>query len=387
VRALPPPRQSPGVWESETDEVFKMSSRQPALIDNLPEGLPPSGEKCGHERVAEIQCTRMLAAMVEEISERGVANVSVAHVVARSGVSRRTFYEIFEDREACLLAAFDDAIEKIEAVVGPAYERERVWQKKIRAALTALLEFLDREHATGRLVIVETLGAGPKALERRRGVLAPIIRAVDGGRREKGKREDPPLLTAEGVVGAVLSVLHARLSAWPLSSITDPSIKGGLDTSGALDMNGGQPGRLVELANEMMGIIVLPYLGPTAARRELQRPIPKPREIPQPSTSPDPLRELEMRLTYRTVRVLTAVASNPGSSNRTIGDTAGMPDQGQTSKLLARLHGLGLIENIGGGPVRGGPNAWTLTAKGWKVHAAISTDNSSGSKARAASAP
>ncbi len=78
-----------------------------------------------------------------------------------------------------------------------------------------------------------------------------------------------------------------------------------------------------------------------------------------------------MRLTYRTVRVLMAVAEQPGSSNRAVGTRAGTPDQGQISKLLARLHNLDLIDNTTTGPARGAPNAWTLTTRGWEIDAAI----------------
>jgi DNA-binding MarR family transcriptional regulator len=125
-----------------------------------------------------------------------------------------------------------------------------------------------------------------------------------------------------------------------------------------------------------MAMIVLPYLGQAASRRELERPMTKRRAVVRQGASADPLRDLEMRLTYRTVMVLTAVAANPGSSNRTIGDAAGMSDQGQTSKLLTRLQGLGLVENLGAGHARGGPNAWALTPKGWEIHAAINTETS-----------
>ncbi len=81
------------------------------------------------ERVAEIQRARMLSAMVDLTREQGAERVTVAHVVARAGVSRRTFYEIFADREACLLEALDDAIERIAAAVLPAYRRERGWAR------------------------------------------------------------------------------------------------------------------------------------------------------------------------------------------------------------------------------------------------------------------
>ncbi len=85
----------------------------------------------------------------------------------------------------------------------------------------------------------------------------------------------------------------------------------------------------------------------------------------------DPLRDLEMRLTYRTVRVLMAVAAPPGGSNRQVADVSGIADQGQISKLLARLHGLGLIENTGAPATRGAPNSWVLTDRGWEVQGAV----------------
>src|ERR1039457_4973608 len=163
----------------------------------------------------------MLAALAEGASERGAAGVTVADVVARSGVSRRTFYELFKDREDCFLVAFDYGIGRIAGEVFPAYgaagrtQRAHSWREKIRAGLCALLQFLDYEPGIGRLVVVETLGAGPRALERRSRVLAQVITAVDEGRREGKKSDGPPPLTAEGVLGGVLGVLHGRLLTRP----------------------------------------------------------------------------------------------------------------------------------------------------------------------------
>lgn len=300
------------------------------------------------EHVAEIQKGRLLAAMVEVCAERGAANVSVAHVVARAGVSRRTFYEVFEDREECFLCAFDEAVARGARYVFAAYDPQARWIERLRAAFTGLLSFLVAEPNTGRLLIVGSLGAGPKALEHRRGVLAAMIAFVDEGRRESRTTEGLPPLTAEGVVGGVLSVLHSRL----------------------VD---GDDGELMELAGPLVSMIVLTYLGPAAARKEFARPAPS---SPPPSLveAEDPLRDLGLRLTYRTVRVLMAVAATPGGSNRQVADHADISDQGQISKLLARLGGLGLIENTGAGSVRGAPNSWILTDRGWKVQAALAAN-------------
>jgi DNA-binding MarR family transcriptional regulator len=74
-----------------------------------------------------------------------------------------------------------------------------------------------------------------------------------------------------------------------------------------------------------------------------------------------------MRLTYRTARVLEVAATHPGASNRLVGERAGIYDQGQVSKLLARLERLGLLANTGEGQSRGSSNAWRLTRKGAQV--------------------
>jgi DNA-binding MarR family transcriptional regulator len=133
------------------------------------------------------------------------------------------------------------------------------------------------------------------------------------------------------------------------------------------------PDPLMNLLNPLMGMIVLPYLGPAAARRELARAAP---HVPRRSRpTANPLRELDMRLTYRTVRVLRAIAANPSASNREVSVAAGISDQGQISKLLARLQKLGLIRN--GGPkrgfTRGEPNAWTLTDTGHQLAESVRT--------------
>jgi DNA-binding PadR family transcriptional regulator len=85
--------------------------------------------------------------------------------------------------------------------------------------------------------------------------------------------------------------------------------------------------------------------------------------------------------------VLDAVASRPGGSNREVADSAGITDEGQISRLLARLQGLGLIENSGEGQVKGRPNAWRLTDEGTEVEQAIRkrvTDTTAATRERVA---
>ncbi|HTA14932.1 MAG TPA: TetR family transcriptional regulator [Solirubrobacteraceae bacterium] len=314
-------------------------------------GIDSGCNGLGRDKVSEIQRARIISAMVEVVADRGVADATIAHVVARSGISRRTFYELFADREDCFLATFDDAVERATEYVREAYAieldgRSSRWRERIRVGLLALLEFFDDEPSMGRLVVVDALGAGGQALDRRQRLLAQLIAVVDEGRSEVRVGTEMPPLTAEGVVGGVFSLIHIRL----------------------LER---RPQRFVDLLNPLMGMIVLPYLGPAAARKELDRPTPavrggRPKGIPR-----DPFKNLEMRLTYRTIRALMAVAANPGASNRDVADASGVSDQGQMSKLLGRLDHLGLIHNAGAGRTRGEPNAWTLTDAGREVERAL----------------
>jgi AcrR family transcriptional regulator len=322
----------------------KAQSKQAAPEGIARESNGAAGE-LGRSRVIEIQRARLLAALFEVSAERGAGNVAVAHIVERAGVSRRTFYELFADREECFLAGFDDALEHALRFALEDYDPSARWAERCRTALTGLLAFLDVERGAGQLLVIGSLGAGPQALARRQSVLAQIITVVDQGRNETKAGHELPPLTTEGVVGGALSVLHTRLLDDDRQS-------------------------LQELTGPLMSMIVLPYLGPAAARRELARPVPA-RRIAGPAAAGDSLRDVGMRLTYRTMRVLTAVAANPGASNRAIGLGAGMEDQGQISKLLARLQRLELIHNTRSETARGAPNAWGLTERGWNVQRAI----------------
>jgi AcrR family transcriptional regulator len=306
-----------------------------------PNGLPRG-------KVTEIQRSRLLAAAVDAVDEAGYARMTVAQVIGRARVSRKTFYDVFADREDCFLAAFEQAISQLNATMRDAYEQEGGWRDGVRSGLMALLMFFDDEPRLARLCVVEALGAGPRVLERRAQVLEELAEVVDRGRFVTSAVREPPEVAAEGVVGAVFAVLHTRLLE-----------------------DGREP--LVELLGSLMNMVVLPYLGARAASRELSRPAPEIRKhgaAPARARSRDPLDGLNMRLTYRTVRVLVVIGQHPGASNREIAESSGIVDQGQISKLLTRLARLKLVENTGDGQEKGASNAWHLTPRGLQVERA-----------------
>jgi AcrR family transcriptional regulator/DNA-binding MarR family transcriptional regulator len=304
----------------------------------------PGGQQ--HARLAEIQRVRLLAAAVRAVDELGYADTTVAHITSRARVSRRTFYELFTDREACLAAVLEDILGLIAGELAAVDLGGGAWRERVRTGLWAILSFLDREPALARVCVVQALRGGPRVLARREAILARLAVVVDEGRLESERAARCTPMVAEGLVGAAFSIVYARLLK-------------------------GEPRPLTGLLGELMGMIVLPYLGPAVARREQERPVPVvPAGVVGKGSAlddgvSDPLGGVSMRLTYRTARILEGIAEHPGASNREAGERAGIFDPGQVSKLLARLERLGLVTNrTGAGRVMGEPNAWTLTAKG-----------------------
>jgi AcrR family transcriptional regulator/DNA-binding MarR family transcriptional regulator len=358
----------------------------------------------------ERQRSRLLEATFAVVAEEGYREMTVGRVAARASLSRRTFYELFSDREDCFLYAFDYALDVLVERARPAFESEREWVAGVRAGLAALLECLDREPALRRLVFVEALAAGPRVLARRTEVLEALAAVVDGGRARGRAPQGLPSLVAEGVVGAVFGVIHARIFQR-------------------------RPEPLAELLDSLMATIVLPYRGSAAAAGELARATATAARELEPAASqgrgvaggsqthgpagsqthgpagsqthgpagsqthgpadPSPGSTVrvpwdasvpsvrgvsgrplgsslpaDFRLTVRTQMALTAIARLNGAgvnpTNRTVSEEIGVNGRGQVSYLMARLRSQGLIEDTGGRG-RGAPKAWRLTRHGEAV--------------------
>jgi AcrR family transcriptional regulator len=310
------------------------------------ESLPVSRPRGSDRYASGPQRGRLLSATFELAGERGYEGVNARSVSERAGVSNRTFYEVFSDREDCFLAAFNYAIDGLELEVRAGWESQLGWTARVRAALSALLQTLDREPAVRRLVFVEALGAGPRVLARRARVLESLAAVIDEGRANTKAPSRLPGLVAEGVVGATFGVIHARL----------------------LEL---RPEPLLELLSQLMATIVLPYRGSIAAARELARPVPRP---PARRRDGDGLSRrllasaspVDYRLTVRTQMALAAVAGRPGLNNREVSEIVGLSDQGQISRMMKRLQAQGLIENTQAHTKRLA-RAWRLTSDGEAV--------------------
>jgi AcrR family transcriptional regulator len=290
-----------------------------------------------------------MRAIADTVAADGVAGSSVSGVMARARMSRNTFYALFPNLDAGMLTLLDETLSRGLAEMAAAYAGDAPWPRRVHDSIRILLELIDGDPALARVCLVESLAGGPELLAARARALELIARALEQGgpgvRRGVGAKAP---LAAEAVVGAIASILHARLSRRPAQCVG-------------------------ELASELTAIATMPYLESGAAPPEPgggpARAVAR-RERRQ--RAENVLEGLDMRITYRTMLVLSAIEQAPGSSNCEVARAGGIADQGQISRLLARLRELGLVHNEGGGQRAGASNAWRLTARGRQVQAALS---------------
>jgi AcrR family transcriptional regulator len=290
--------------------------------------------------MGRVQEARLLTATLELVHEGGYSSLTVAQIIGRAGVSRKSFYDLFESCEDCFLATVNWGIDLLAPAVIEAYRMQSSWREGIRAALAVLLGSFDAAPAFAQLLVVEALAPRNRARERAEEICGRLAAEIDEGGAGAPTEAHLPL-AGEAVVGAVWSILNTRLTRQ--------------DTRSLLALHG-----------TLMSVIVLAYLGLDTAREEVSRPAPQTPALPQASLL-EPLaatESLNMRLTHRTLLVLAAIGDRPGGSNRDIAQAAGVADAGQISKLLARLRDLGLIRNTGLGQTAGAANDWSLTPNG-----------------------
>jgi len=293
---------------------------------------------------------RILRAVVEVVAERGFAGASVGLVIARAGVSRRTFRELFDGLEDCLGAVLEQALRHVLGAVAAAFASEPSWQDGMRAALLATLDFLDAEPALARVTMVEALAAGPAVLAHRERVAA-VFRAAVVERIEGDVPHAWPL-AAEAMFASVMGVVHTHLAARaqePLVGLLAPLMATLIAPFGDAREIAEEVARSQRLARALLaqrarGAAPSPHAGWAG--------IP----IPPPLANPRSLRAREC---------LRFVAAHPGCSNRQIAAATGIAHTSQTSSVLTRLFAAGLLAKHSAGPGR--PNRWRLTEHGQRV--------------------
>jgi AcrR family transcriptional regulator len=169
----------------------------------------------------------------------------VQDVLERAGVSRPTFYEHFENKEACFLAAFDHAAARLRKRLDAAAEPGEGWRERLRLSLEELLRFVAEDPDAAMSLIVDARAACPPALERRDELLNHFASCLDSMvRAEADPAHAPSAIAAAGIVGGIEALLYSRL-------------------------NKGETDSLDALLPSLMYFAVLPYEGHEAASEEL----------------------------------------------------------------------------------------------------------------------
>jgi AcrR family transcriptional regulator len=285
-----------------------------------------AGDRAGVARAANPTPRARRAAVVaaaDLIAERRSTALRTDEVVARAELSWRQFEANFDDIDECLVAAFEEALARVIPVLAGALPQDAAPIGRIRAALTALLAFLEDEPGWGHLLIVEP----PSAVrERRERILALVAELIYSTQRaaHAGDADEVSRHTATRVVHELLDAVRRMMCA---------------EHDVALTL----------AASVLMADIVVPALGPAALSPALTSP-----------ARPHVSRQLGSRAKY----ALEAILGLPGMSNRQVAAAAGIPTEANASHLLRRLERYGLIRNVGIGYAYGKANAWHATEEG-----------------------
>jgi AcrR family transcriptional regulator len=207
---------------------------------------PPRGRhRLPPEVVARSQRERLLEAAIRVVAAKGYAATTIGDLTKEAGVSRTTFYELFEDKETCFLAAYDEAVDALVKRIAAAYESEGRWPERARAGLEALLEALAEEPALARLALVDIGAAGPAAQRRYRAAVQRLTPLFDEGRDFAPGGRALPANTSRMAIGGATGLIADELVA-------------------------GRAAQLPDLLSDILFATLVPYIGPHAAAREVE---------------------------------------------------------------------------------------------------------------------
>lgn len=204
--------------------------------------LPAGRHGFSREQVAHNQRERLLAGLATAVAEHGYNEVTIAHVTGAAKVSRRVFYENFESKEECFLAAFDAVAGHVRELIDAAVDAAPDWPHQAIAAARQTLAFLAAEPDLARLCLVEAQSAGPAIAGRFHAAVAELVPPLQRGRGERAVARELPPSTEDSIVGALVSLASRKVAA-------------------------GEAARLEDLLPDVAQFILAPYLGPEEAER------------------------------------------------------------------------------------------------------------------------
>jgi len=181
--------------------------------------LPGGHHGLSREQIAESQRERLLAAIAQVVAANGYRQTTITDVVKLASVSTRDFYELFEGKEECFLAAFDALRDHVEELVREAAASEADWPHQTIAAIRAALEFFAAEPEFARICLIESVSATPRNAIRFREAVLACVPALAQGRAEL---DDPDSLlpkTEDAIIGGIVSMVTRAVVAGEAESL------------------------------------------------------------------------------------------------------------------------------------------------------------------------
>lgn len=204
--------------------------------------LPAGRHGFSREQVAHHQRERLIAGLATAVAEHGYQAVTITHITKQARVSRRVFYENFESREECFLAAFEIVVGHIRELAAEATAPIPDWPHRAIAASRAVLSFLAAEPDLARLCLVESQSAGPAVAARFHEAVQQAVPFLEQGRAERERAADLPPTTEESTIGALVLLASRKVAA-------------------------GEAERLEDLLPDFAEFVLAPYLGAEEAGR------------------------------------------------------------------------------------------------------------------------
>lgn len=178
-----------------------------------------------HEAVAAHQRARLHSAIVEACVRKGVAATSVNELVSIAGVSKKTLYKHFDNKEECFLATYDlvirDAVARISAAYTEGPEDERDWAAGLCHAFDAFVAELVERPERSRLALVDVLMVGPNALERIERAEAVFIWMIARSLAQAPDAVPLPPLLLKSLVGGIWFVSRSRLLEGEAATVSE----------------------------------------------------------------------------------------------------------------------------------------------------------------------
>lgn len=174
--------------------------------------LPPGRHGLPREFVAENHRDRLIAACVQEVAKQGYLEMTVADVIKTAAVSRRTFYEFFDSKEACFLAVYDLVLDHVRGLAETAMRADGDWPHRVKETFVAVLDFIAAQPELARIALWEPVAAGGSVAAHHEETMERFARLLHAERPVK-ETAAPDESTQRATFIGIVSLLNRRLAS------------------------------------------------------------------------------------------------------------------------------------------------------------------------------